>query len=500
MKTSKIRIRLLHFSVIGALLLAISMPITAIAAAPQSCGPTYTVQPGDTLSGIAVSCGIPLATLEQANPQIQDYNLIYPGEQINIPQAVIPITGAAIAISPASGNPGTQVTVSGANFPSNATVSISATQQAGSGSASASTTTDANGNFSATLAIPSNAPAGSLWAITAAAATIGGPSSSANFQVTQAAPATGYYTVQSGDTLSSIALKFNTTVNALLRANPSLNNSTTIKVGDQLAIPGSLITESGRTIYIVKQGDYLSAIAFAQGVSLSALEAANPNISNYNLVFPGERIVIPSSIIPITGAQIILSPFSSVAGAQVTINGENFPTNTAIVVSVGLQGKAAAFTLSATTDSNGAFSVTATIPSSASPGNAWTISATTQASGGPTASANFQVTAQAPTGLYTVQSGDTLSSLALRFNTSVSALLRANPQIANPDVLTVGQQLYIPGSLVTVNGQTVYIVKSGDYLSLIAAEQGVSLSALEQANPQITDPNLIVPGEHVAIP
>jgi len=452
------------------------------------------------LSGIAAACGIPLATLEQANPQIQNYNLIYPGEVINIPQGVIPITGAAMAISPASGNPGSQVTVTGSNFPKSATVNITASQQGGSGSANTSTTTDSSGNFSASLVIPNNAPAGSLWKITAAAATSGGPSVSANFQVTEAAPTTGYYTVQSGDTLSSIALKFNTTVNALLRANPNLNNSTTITAGEQLAIPGSLISENGQTIYIVKQGDYLSAIAAAQGVSLSALEQANPNIADYNLIIPGERIVIPSSVIPITGAQITLTPLSGAAGSQVTINGQNFTANNAITVSVGPQGQTAAFTLSATTNSSGAFSVTATIPSTATQGSVWTISATTQTSGGPTASATFQVTSQAPTGLYTVQPGDTLSGLALRFNSSVNALLRANPQITNPNVLTVGQQLYIPGSLVTVNGQTVYVVKSGDYLSLIAAEQGVSLSALEQANPGITDPNLIYAGEHVVIP
>jgi peptidoglycan endopeptidase LytF len=500
MKIITTRHRWLHISFIGALLLTMLMPTTAIAADPSTCGTTYTVQSGDTLSGIAVFCGVPLATLEQANPQISNYNLIFPGEQITIPQAVIPITGATIAISPVSGNPGSQVTVTGSDFPANQTVNITAAPAGGSASVNISTTTDVNGNFSTSLTIPSSAVAGSPWTITATASTSGGPSASVNFQVIEAAPVTGYYTVQSGDTLSGIALKFNTTINALLRANPDLNNSTAITVGEQLAIPGSLVTSNGQTIYIVKQGDYLSAIAVAQGISLSALEQANTNISDYSLIYPGERIVIPSSVIPITGVQVVLTPLSGVAGTQVTINGANFPTNIAITVSVGQQGQAVAFTLSATTDSNGKFSVSATIPSTATPGSLWTITAATQTSGGPTASANFQVTEQPPAGLYTVQSGDTLSGLALRFNTTISALQRANPQIVNPNVLTVGQQLYIPGSLVTVNGQTIYIVKSGDYLSLIAAEQGITLAALEQANPGITNPNLIYPGEHVVIP
>jgi len=45
-----------------------------------------------------------------------------------------------------------------------------------------------------------------------------------------------------------------------------------------------------------------------------------------------------------------------------------------------------------------------------------------------------------------------------------------------------------------------YTVRSGDTLSGIAARHGVSLSALLAANPQITNPNLIYPGQTVHIP
>jgi LysM repeat protein len=46
---------------------------------------TYTVKKGDTLSGIAQSYGITLAQIEAANPQIANFDLITPGESINIP-------------------------------------------------------------------------------------------------------------------------------------------------------------------------------------------------------------------------------------------------------------------------------------------------------------------------------------------------------------------------------------------------------------------------------
>ena len=50
------------------------------------------------------------------------------------------------------------------------------------------------------------------------------------------------------------------------------------------------------------------------------------------------------------------------------------------------------------------------------------------------------------------------------------------------------------------NGPTVYIVVSGDTLSGIAARSGVSLSALLAANPQIKNPNVIYPGDRITIP
>jgi putative chitinase len=47
---------------------------------------------------------------------------------------------------------------------------------------------------------------------------------------------------------------------------------------------------------------------------------------------------------------------------------------------------------------------------------------------------------------------------------------------------------------------TAHTVRSGDTLSAIARQNGVSLQALIQANPQITNPNLIYPGQAVTIP
>jgi LysM repeat protein len=46
----------------------------------------------------------------------------------------------------------------------------------------------------------------------------------------------------------------------------------------------------------------------------------------------------------------------------------------------------------------------------------------------------------------------------------------------------------------------IYTVKSGDLLSTIAARFHVTLAELEAANPQITDPNKIKVGDKITIP
>jgi len=46
---------------------------------------------------------------------------------------------------------------------------------------------------------------------------------------------------------------------------------------------------------------------------------------------------------------------------------------------------------------------------------------------------------------YTVKAGDTLTAIAKKYGTTVEALLKANPQIKNPDLIRVGEVINIPG-------------------------------------------------------
>ncbi len=64
-------------------------------AAGPALASTHVVQAGDTLSGIAVSAGVPLSKVEAANRWIKNPNLIYVGQKINVPDGRSGITPMA---------------------------------------------------------------------------------------------------------------------------------------------------------------------------------------------------------------------------------------------------------------------------------------------------------------------------------------------------------------------------------------------------------------------
>lgn len=96
---------------------------------------------------------------------------------------------------------------------------------------------------------------------------------------------------------------------------------------------------------------------------------------------------------------------------------------------------------------------------------------------------------------YTVQPGDTLSEIALRFGTTVAALAAIN-NITDPNKIYAGQVLRLASN--PVQGET-YVVKSGDTLSDIAAKYGTTYQSLAQAN-GISNPDFIYPGQVIKIP
>lgn len=103
------------------------------------------------------------------------------------------------------------------------------------------------------------------------------------------------YTVKRGDTLSEIARDFGSTVSNIVSLNTFITNPNLIYPGQQLTIKtASGTSENTTNIYIVRSGDTLSEIALRYNTTVNRLVQLN-NIQNRNLIYPGQQIIINSS-------------------------------------------------------------------------------------------------------------------------------------------------------------------------------------------------------------
>jgi LysM repeat protein len=113
------------------------------------------------------------------------------------------------------------------------------------------------------------------------------------------------YVVQWGDTLGGIAMLCGTSVAALRQANPNLGYY--IYAGQTLWMPGgnpgyapgssygtAYAPSYGQT-YVVGWGDTLRKIGARLGITVTDLIAANPQLWNPNLIYPGQVINLPGS-------------------------------------------------------------------------------------------------------------------------------------------------------------------------------------------------------------
>ena len=117
-------------------------------AAGPALASTHTVQPGDTLSGIAASAGVPLSKVEAANRWIKNPNLIYAGQVVHVPDGRSGITPMAptyyqapAASSTPSASSDTSAAAAATPAESTGTSSASTGYSASTGTSSASTGT-----------------------------------------------------------------------------------------------------------------------------------------------------------------------------------------------------------------------------------------------------------------------------------------------------------------------------------------------------------------------
>jgi len=107
------------------------------------------------------------------------------------------------------------------------------------------------------------------------------------------------YTVKSGDTLSGIAVKNETTVASIREVN-SLKKGQTLKLGKVLKV----LAKVKSIDYKVKSGDTLSAIAVKNSTTVSSIREAN-SMKKGDTLKLGKVLVVPTEAVTIASAKTV---------------------------------------------------------------------------------------------------------------------------------------------------------------------------------------------------
>lgn len=244
---------------------------------------------------------------------------------------------------------------------------------------------------------------------------------------------TNTYVVQKGDSLYSIANKLGTTVSELKKENNLTSN--TLQIGEVLRIPTKEIYEGEENVYIVQKGDTLYSVAMANNTTVDELKKAN-NLTS-NILSTGQLLKIPSALLP-ESTYIVKKGDSlySIANKYNTTIDELKRINnlTSNILSIGQVLKLPSDKVS-------------------------------------------NVEKEENTISYTVQKGDSLYSIARKYSTTIDKIKDLNNLTTN--LLSIGQVLLIPTD---TNLETTYTVQKGDSLYSIAKKYDTTVDRLKQLN------------------
>lgn len=244
---------------------------------------------------------------------------------------------------------------------------------------------------------------------------------------------TNTYVVQKGDSLYSIANKLGTTVSELKKENNLTSN--TLQIGEVLRIPTKEIYEGEENVYIVQKGDTLYSVAMANNTTVDELKKAN-NLTS-NILSTGQLLKIPSALLP-ESTYIVKKGDSlySIANKYNTTVDELKRINnlTSNILSIGQILKLPSDKVS-------------------------------------------DVEKEENTISYTVQKGDSLYSIARKYSTTIDKIKDLNNLTTN--LLSIGQVLLIPTN---TNLETTYTVQKGDSLYSIAKKYDTTVDRLKQLN------------------
>jgi LysM repeat protein len=115
----------------------------------------------------------------------------------------------------------------------------------------------------------------------------------------------------------------------------------------------------------------------------------------------------------------------------------------------------------------------------------------------------FWATALSPAAAdsHMVAPGETLSEIAVAYGVPLNSLAAQN-HIVNVDLIYAGESLSVPGQAPPAGppASSSYTIQNGESLTSIAAMQRTTVQQLISANPDIVDPNRIFVGESLALP
>lgn len=253
------------------------------------------------------------------------------------------------------------------------------------------------------------------------------------------------YTVQKGDSLWSIAKRFNVGVDEIKSANNLTSNL--INVGQKLVIPGAAPSDQTNVTYVVQKGDSLWSIANANNTTVD--EIANLNDLDTNTIYVGQILQIPNS------GDLQENPSSTSDTVYVVKSGDT-------LYSIALRYDT---TPNAIVNKNNLTSTVLTV------GQQLIIPADPESTGEDEMMTN---------NTYVVQKGDSLYSISRMYGISVDDIKNANNLTSN--ILTIGQVLTIPTDEVSSNTSNLYVVQKGDSLWSIANRFGVSINQIRMMN------------------
>lgn len=313
------------------------------------------------------------------------------------------------------------------------------------------------------------------------------------------------HVVRSGENLNAIALRYGVTVDSIVAAN-GLNNPNLIYAGQTLVIPRvEQAAAGGDQVYTIRRGDTLSTIATRYNASVNELVVAN-NLRSADSIYAGQVLRIPGdqpaassgSDVPAQSAADTIAEALTVEPARAanyTLRRGDSLYRVSLVYGVTVDDL-----LSANNLAN---------PNAIYPGLALRIPAqerevmVADSSSGDAESTSGSSGSTSPPQTYTIRLGDTLSTIAIQYQVTVDGLVAANGLTA-PDSIYAGQTLNIPSSGASARPApaqtaTVHTVSRGETLSQIALRYGVTTGSLAAAN-NIINPNSITPGMRLSIP